>query len=62
MNSLEKHKQKILKLIEKSDSFLVIYSKDNSNTVEYSDYNIDNGDIISHCEVVKAKILKKVVK
>lgn len=55
-------KAKVLKQIDKSDSFLVIVLKNNGDEVHYFDYNISNADIISSCEVVKAKILKKVVK
>lgn len=62
MKKKEKLKQKILKLVEKSNEFIVIYLKDDGNKVDYSDFNLSNAEIITMCEVVKAKTLKKVVK
>lgn len=55
-------KAKILKLVDKSDSFLVVFMTNNGNEVHYLDYNVSKADIITGCEVVKAKVLKKVVK
>lgn len=55
-------KDKILKLVNKSDSFIVLYMEKDGDEVHYSEHNISNADIIAACEVVKSKILKKVVK
>jgi len=57
--ALEKRKAQIIKLIEKSDSFIVLFNRNGGDYVEHSQYEISNGDVILACEVVKHAFLKK---
>jgi hypothetical protein len=63
-NKIQKksRREEILKLIEKSDSFIVIFHDHEKDEMLFAEHNISNGDVILGCETVKTQFLKKVCK
>jgi hypothetical protein len=55
-------KAKILKQIEKSESFIVIFMEDEGNEIAHMRHEISNADVITACEVIKFNTLKLVTK
>jgi hypothetical protein len=46
------------KLIKESDSFIIIFNESDGNEVSFLEHNIDRGQMITACEVVKHKVLQ----
>lgn len=62
INKLSVFKQRIIKQIEKSESFIVIFLENNGNEITHMRHEISNADVIAVCEVVKFNTLKRVTK
>ncbi len=59
LKQIKSTKEKILKELANSDSFIAIINEDDGNKVLYCEHNMCAAEVIAACEVVKYKFIRK---